>query len=374
MTFTREDTKMVKGAAIALMLYHHLFAYSDRITGGNYYIPLLTFTSTDSAQLMGLFGKLCVALFLFLGGYGTYLSWASRAKKLGDGAGQGEAMSQFVLAKLKALYTPFLKVFCVVVPVAVLLGDSRVQASVAALVWNATGLNITYNGEWWFFTDYVILLVAFPLMWRFVSRRRATLPLDVLCVFAWVAATTWVIPSLMELECMQPLAQTLLWSKLYETSIWSPYFLMGCICARWDVLSRAKSALAGRGLWCVAALLSLPVMVAVRFKLGVDYRYDFLLAPILAIALAVLATTRPGAVVGRGLQFVGKHGTGVWLTHSFFCYHWCQAFVFAPHYSILVFLLLLAMSLATTMLIDLLWKGIGKGVHALDAKTCYEVR
>lgn len=33
--FTREDTKVMKGVAILLMLMHHLWSYPDRIAGGS---------------------------------------------------------------------------------------------------------------------------------------------------------------------------------------------------------------------------------------------------------------------------------------------------------------------------------------------------
>ena len=81
MGFSRDDTKMVKGFAIILMLYHHLFAFPNRIQDGSSYITLLTFTNVDSAMLIGLFGKMCVALFLFLGGYGTWMSFQAKRDK-----------------------------------------------------------------------------------------------------------------------------------------------------------------------------------------------------------------------------------------------------------------------------------------------------
>lgn len=65
--FSREDAKLVKGFAVFLMLYHHLFAFPGRIQNGVSYIPLFVFGDTNSAELLGLFGKMCVALFLFLG-------------------------------------------------------------------------------------------------------------------------------------------------------------------------------------------------------------------------------------------------------------------------------------------------------------------
>ena len=201
MGFSRDDTKMVKGFAIILMLYHHLFAFPNRIQDGSSYIPLLTFTNVDSAMLIGLFGKMCVALFLFLGGYGTWMSFQAKRDKQLLGQPKGTAasadlLSSFTLAKVKGLYTPYLKVFAIVVPIALILGDARVTATFESLFWNVTGLNITYNGEWWFFTDYLILLAAFPLMVRFFARKHATLSVDLLVVCVWNAAVTWIVPSL----------------------------------------------------------------------------------------------------------------------------------------------------------------------------------
>lgn len=83
--FRREDTKLVKGFAILLMLYHHLFAFPNRIQDGSSYISLFSVLGIDSAELLGLFGKMCVALFLFLGGYGTWVSYQAKRKKLAAG-------------------------------------------------------------------------------------------------------------------------------------------------------------------------------------------------------------------------------------------------------------------------------------------------
>ena len=79
MQFTRDDTKVIKGIAIVLMLYHHLFYFPQRISDSIQYIPVLTYHNISSAYLLGEFGKICVALFLFLGGYGTFLSFRKHA-------------------------------------------------------------------------------------------------------------------------------------------------------------------------------------------------------------------------------------------------------------------------------------------------------
>ena len=379
MGFSRDDTKMVKGFAIILMLYHHLFAFPNRIQDGSSYIPLLTFTNVDSAMLIGLFGKMCVALFLFLGGYGTWMSFQAKRDKQLLGQPKGTAasadlLSSFTLAKVKGLYTPYLKVFAIVVPIALILGDARVTATFESLFWNVTGLNITYNGEWWFFTDYLILLAAFPLMVRFFARKHATLSVDLLVVCVWNAAVTWIVPSLAQAAWASEFTHSIIWKKLFETMQWSACFLAGCLFARWDLLTKAKGRFSGRYLACAGALLCLAFLVCLRFKLNVGYRYDFLYAPLVCIALSVLSTTKTGALLSRPLKAISKHSTNIWLTHSFFCYHWCQAFIYLPQWSPLVFLLLLGVSYAFSLIIDFVWIWLSRAYALANKKLRYALK
>lgn len=60
--FTREDTKAIKGIAIILMLIHHLWAFPDRLVGGELKC-LVSVMGQDSIILLGCFGKICVSLF-----------------------------------------------------------------------------------------------------------------------------------------------------------------------------------------------------------------------------------------------------------------------------------------------------------------------
>ena len=380
MGFSRDDTKMVKGFAIILMLYHHLFAYhAERLQPGVSYTPLLTFTSVDSAMLIGLFGKMCVALFLFLGGYGTWMSFQAKQDKQllaqpKDTTDSADLLSSFTPAKIKGLYVPYLKVFAIVIPLALLLGDARVTATFESLFWNITGLNITYNGEWWFFTDYLILLATFPLMVRFFARKHATVSVDLLAICIWNAAVTWIVPSLAQADWASEFTQNIIWQKLFETMQWSACFLAGCLFARWNLLAKAKERFSGRYLVCIGFLLCLAFLVCLRFKLNVGYRYDFLYAPLVCIALSVLATTKTGALLSKPLMAIGKHSANIWLTHSFFCYHWCQALIYLPKWSPLVFLLLLGVSYAFSLAIDWLWGWIEQGFHMLDEWLRYEPR
>ena len=73
MEFTKRDTKFIKGVAICLMLYHHLFAFPERVTEG-VFISLWSFNDTNLSVCLGAFGRICVPLFTLMSGYGCYLS------------------------------------------------------------------------------------------------------------------------------------------------------------------------------------------------------------------------------------------------------------------------------------------------------------
>lgn len=71
MDISINKSNYLKGIAIILMLIHHLFAYPIRISPD---IPVYHIVnSVDLEMYLGLFGKICVSMFLFLSGYGFSL-------------------------------------------------------------------------------------------------------------------------------------------------------------------------------------------------------------------------------------------------------------------------------------------------------------
>ena len=65
--FKKEDTLKIKGIAIILLLFHHLFLTSDRITASN--VELL-FISPTFLQRLAATARICVWIFVFLSAYG----------------------------------------------------------------------------------------------------------------------------------------------------------------------------------------------------------------------------------------------------------------------------------------------------------------
>ena len=187
MTFSRNDTKVVKGIAIVLMLYHHLFAFPARIDSDLSYISAFSIDGETISYWIGVFGKLCVALFIFLAGYGTYLSCRNKDNLLSP-----------LYKKIKALYSTFWQVFVIFVPVCMALGVPRVTKNLEDLIWNFSGLHITYNGEWWFFTPFIVLTLAYPLIKLFLDRKSSQLFSDILIAFLLCNIVVFIFPVVMQ--------------------------------------------------------------------------------------------------------------------------------------------------------------------------------
>lgn len=92
--FTNEKSTMIKGVAILLMFMHHLFAFPMRIVNGNSYISVFHLFNRDIEYMIGVFGKSCVSIFLFISGFGFCMSIKRK----------GNLKISYLLNKIKGIY------------------------------------------------------------------------------------------------------------------------------------------------------------------------------------------------------------------------------------------------------------------------------
>lgn len=78
-SFDRKQTNISKGVAVLLLLWHHLFFNSE--TKYDQFTSLFSFHGVPIECLLADFCKVCVAIFLFLSGYGLYKSYCQYIKK-----------------------------------------------------------------------------------------------------------------------------------------------------------------------------------------------------------------------------------------------------------------------------------------------------
>lgn len=348
MEFTRRDTKIIKGVAICLMLYHHLFAFPERATEyGESFVSLLYWGDTNLSVCLGAFGKICVAMFALLGGYGCYMSSLRE-----------DNMSAFVFRRIKGLYKSFWMVFFVCLPVLVYKRRAMRSLVLYEIIYNFLGLSTSFNEEWWFVLPFAVLLTLFPAVKRFVERKHASMYTDFFFLVVLNTVIVYIIPALTETRLFSTLAVTVFWSRTEELLEILPAYLTGCLFARWDILSRVKERFGGKPLCCLVSLVCMLGVFVVR-----PYNrlfYDFVNAGVFTLCLTVLLPLKPMRYIGAALEKLGEESTFIWLIHTFFCYYWLRHLVYLPKYSPLIFLWLLAMSYAAAKLIRLFYRLLGR--------------
>ena len=350
MEFSKRDTIVIKGVAICLMLWHHLFTFPDRLVGVTY-ISLPFINGESLALAIGQFGKICVAMFTLLSGYGTYLS-ARKAER-----------DSLIRQHLLRMYKFFWKVFFIAVPVSWLIGNIRPDPFLEDFIYGAFGLRFSYCNEWWFIAPLTVLLICSPFIHRFIDRVHSSLISDIVWITLLNGFIYYLLPQITKNVVLAKLDSSYFWQQLYVALTLLPSYATGCSLAKHGVFSKVKSV-------CATKPLRNIVVLVVTFGLFLIHPfnwllYDFINAPIFICCLIVLFESKLGRLVSRVFEALGNESTFMWLTHCLFCYYWCQKLVFAPRYSPLIFLWLLALSFASAKLLGLFWGLVDKAYKRL---------
>lgn len=301
MIINKEQSNFIKGIAVILMMFHHLFAYSDRWPEN---LPISwLFSSFYIEQYIGLFGKYCVPIFLFLSGYGFAVS-----KKEND--------SKYYLRKIFRFFIAYWLVFFIFVPLSYFLSSYQfVVLEPKLFILNFLGVSSSYNGEWWFIFPYLLCVLITPLL----HNERIGLNIS-LVGFSIV------------LHCIS----FSLWGNVIHGFLfWQPAYLMGFLIGQ----QKGKVYLSSFGF-----LFFVEISIVVLFW----YLFDWGGMPFLVILL-VSSLLKLFNFIGchfiRGvLVELGNKSLFIWLTHSFFCYHFAQSIVYFFKETLLVFFTLMILS------------------------------
>jgi len=355
--FSREDTKVMKGVAIILMLAHHLWAFPDRYPVGFAFYSWLSVEGQPLEVFLGSFGKICVAMFMFLGGYGMY--WKTR--KRGG-----------IFLDIIHLYKGYWKVFLIFIPVGFLLfsGQSVDYAQNTALctrftefhvkefIGNFIGWSSSYNSEWWFFRTYLCaIFLGYVFLQLIQDHKNFWMDVSIVIVLSIFIQT--VFPSLGAMEAFQMLNNNLFFSNLCTINSFACSFFMGIVFAKYNELEkimlffqkygkieRAFFAVMGIGLICYTR--------GAIFGEQVDIFY----VPCLIVVILELVQLSKG--VRQGLVLLGKNSTNMWLIHSFYCYYFyeIEKVVYSTHYALMDLAILLFLSFVSSIAVDFFWKNL----------------
>lgn len=317
---TNDESLLLKGIAIILMVGYHLFCFPERLHFGSYIslIPI-NFLNNTAEKIIFSQGKICVAIFLFLSGYGMYITYDTK----------NENIWKFSFTRLKKFYINYWIVFFLFIPLGYILFNIDLKSN-WIFIKNILILDSTYNGEWWFAKYYVILLVLFPLILASIKKS-----IKLTLIIAVVLCLTYKV-------------------HLVKLFVWQFPFVIGVIFSNLKIYSKVKFFSQSIKYKNILAMIGIAIVVLVRIFIGeylnvfTDYGLDGILVPII-IGFIIIIKIPKGIVMI--LKNLGKHSGNIWLTHTFFAYYYIQKVVFYPKLSILIIIWVFILSILSSMII-----------------------
>lgn len=309
-SFDRQCTTFIKGLAIMLMVCHHMWAF--RSVGD--------FTGVwgeiaEALIALGKAGKICVAIFTFISGYGIYLSF-----------GRHKSYKR-IACKIKTVLFHFWRT---VLPVLIILFITGIMPfNIVDFLKNMFCISSSYNGSWWYLQTYILFLIFSPVFYLLVRNKFSAI---ILTAVSMTLFRYW--------------AYQLPVNFLYYFLYYAPFFVIGAIFARFDLFRKLTSADHGTLLLAVYVGAMIILMV-LRMATGCT-EILFLLMP--CFMLAFVQKPMPDVVLTRSVIFLGKYSMGIWLLHSFFIEQIPLQSV--TNNCVLHFIMIFGISLAITFVIE----------------------
>ncbi|WP_017302920.1 acyltransferase family protein [Spirulina subsalsa] len=329
MDFTKEKTNIAKGVAILLMFSLHLYGFKERLINNNNYIPLIPWI--DLEYYLASIGKICVPIFIFLSGYGMFISYSRHPER---------SILRYSWLKLKDFYVTYWLYFSLFIPIGLLFfphvtlsdsNQSRYSADLGVFLLNWVGWDDRYNNEWWFVRVFLILLIVlFPLYGK-LAQKNKILGLVLISLF---------------LRLLIRFNSFFDSHDLFNFMFWQIFFAAGIVCAKLQFFSTKFSQkldqLPG---WSMGAFL--PGCLTAQYF--ISNRYNFWLIPLfIYISIRWIEAMN----LAKPCAFLGKYAFPLWLIHSFFCYYYWQDLIYFPRWSPFILLWLLLVSLGVVLAVE----------------------
>lgn len=361
---TRENTKQLKGFAVLLMLAHHLFAFSDRIPYG-FDFSRNIFLSNTLTSFIGVFGKICVPIFMFLGGYGLYASCVYKEDN------ENKIKNKFII-KIVNLYKCYWKVFIIFVPLGILFflkqpqfsnenfGSSFSNVRTYNVISTFLGIETYFNYEWWFFKSYLFALFE-GFMFLELFKNNKSIYKEVFVIILWYIIISSLLPNIISLCGLNSLTNNFWYLNLFCITSCSILFFIGICFSKYDIFSRFYKII--KDLSHIESIVISFITFVLCFYVKAiinNNDLDILIVPI--VCFSVIVMINHFSLLAKGLLLLGNNSTNMWLTHSFYCYYFYPfvKIVYGSRNALIAFITLVVLSLITSFLIDLSWKYVSK--------------
>lgn len=342
---TKNDSQIIKGVAILLMLWNHCFL------PGRFEKYSLTFWPLAQANVEGIAGfcKICVSLFAFVSGYGLYCSLRSLDKRNG-------LSSPSVATWYRTRYLRSFSGYWFIVIVAWIVCQCLSGLTVSAyfengsifeglcnMLFDLTGTAAFFGtpkliATWWYMSAALAFILLAPLIYWLMNRFSDVLCLALVCIATRV---TGGFPG------------SINWLSFL------PAFIVGMTCAHGDFFQKVQSFCDSSKIKHAGLVLALIALMPLCYKFSSHfpkkYFWDFSWGYFVIVYVTLIKCSIPYIpFVRQAFAFLGSWSADIFLTHSFLRARYASHIVYAPGPFLLVIVRLLVLSLGICALIRLL--------------------
>lgn len=350
MEFTKKDTALVKGVAILMMLFHHCFESTGRFAG--YELNFFPFTESQTVTIASLF-KICVALFVFLSGYGIAKSLEKTPQD-----GYVRQIGKRTFSLMSGFW--FIFVLCIASAAIIMPSMLKVYAnehilnSLIYVLYDFLGLSELFGtptliGTWWYMSLALIIIAIMPLLYRFYKK------------FGWIAlfVVTFLVNGFVKKSYNDEIVN-------YDMIRWIFTLELGMVCADKNILVKIKGVKLIRKSKTVDYFAKLVIYSAIfafciytrrYMDWNVSYIRDGLIPMFVVIYCYAILAEIP--FLHNVLCFLGKHSMNIFMSHTILRAYFLKDFLYGLKYSMLTFFALLVLSVLLSIAIDLLKKYTG---------------
>ena len=355
--FGRDDTRIVKAVAVIMMLAHHIFAFPERLPAG--YSYTLRLLNQDDFVSLAYNLKLCVPIFMFLGGYGLYKQWESGHNSF--------------FKYIRRQYVQYWKIFAVFVPIGFIFFSAQADYctdtvlchvfenfKISQFISNLIGETCEYNREWWFLKAYLcagIVGYSYICITKKRNGQAGGFWPEVLTIACIAGIWPEFLEGLTKLDAFTGMRRNFIFVNLVAPERSTYSFLMGIVFARHDAIRKMRIGLHGfrAGIRWGICLCSVAAIIIARAYLFAEY-IDIFLTPLFVVCCLELCTTLPTR--GKIMNFVGKYSGDMWLIHGFYCYYFWKVMkiIFVSHEPSITLAIFVPLTLGSAIVIELFYK------------------
>ena len=326
------ESRCLKSIAIFMMLFLHLF---NNLNFQGLFSPLIFVGDKPLVYYISLFCDSCVPIFAFVSGYGIYYKY--NTKSFG------------FLDRLKSLKWLYINLWVIILIFPILIGfvfkPDEYPGRLSDILGNISGLNMTYNGAWWYFTTYVLFVLTCDFWFKLMNRFNNQIFLFSIFLVIYIIAFYFRIykTNLFDSKLLNVVQVTV---SLYFCTLFQ--FMLGAMTLKFEWRTKLSSLIIKLPYKDLILILAILCLIFIHALIP-----NFIIEPFIGLAFIIIfLNLNILKRIQSFILFFTAHSTNIWLVHMFFYSIFFKQFIYGFKYVIPIYTVLILCCLFSSYIIN----------------------